>query len=613
VPYGDLAADVGIVAAGLLLTQARPRNPIGWLMLAFAWLGATQNLGSVYGIRATLEQLPLASLGLSVGASLWIPALFLPVTVLLVVYPDGRLPAAWWRWVNLAAVAAMAALTVALGLAPDTGADEVVGGRPVVALPPGVAWPLGVAGALVVVVAMLVSIAGALVRTWRARFPQRQQLLWLLTAGSAAVVVGFSSPPAWLFDVVLVAIPAAIVVGVLRYGLLGVEVVVHRTILYGSLTALVIGVYALADLAVTAAVPAGPPKGVVAAAAVAVVLVPVRDRLQRGVDRLVYGARHDPMRAVRGIGARLTAGSGDPLVAVVEAVAASVRARYAAIVAGGEVLAQAGSGSAGGDPSSRPLMYFGEHLADLVVVPAAGEAVLSAADRQIIEALAVPVAVVVHAGRLNAELAGARERIVTVALSERERIRRDLHDGLGPSLSGMVLGLDAARTQLRTDQDRAGAVIGRVRDEAHRAVEEVRRIIDALRPSTLDEHGLVRALRERADAVAQRAGLSVRVEAPEPMPDLPGPVEVAAYRIADEAITNAVRHAHAGSCVVRLALDEDLVIEVVDDGRGLPASRRDGVGLASMRQRAEELGGSFDIVPAEVGSRVLARIPLDVA
>jgi hypothetical protein len=139
VPYGDLAADAGIVGAGLLLTLARPRNPIGWLMLTFAWLGATQNLGVAYGIRATLEHRPLAGLGLSVGESLWVPAMFLPVTVLLVLYPDGRLPARWWRWVNAAALAGMAALTVALALAPDTGADDVAGGRPIVALGPVVA------------------------------------------------------------------------------------------------------------------------------------------------------------------------------------------------------------------------------------------------------------------------------------------------------------------------------------------------------------------------------------------------------------------------------------------------------------------------------------------
>jgi signal transduction histidine kinase len=271
----------------------------------------------------------------------------------------------------------------------------------------------------------------------------------------------------------------------------------------------------------------------------------------------------------------------------------------------------AASGVAGTVATARyPLAFAGEHLADLVVAPAAGEATLSGADQQLIEALAVPVAVVVHAGRLNRELAAARERIASAAQTERARLRRDLHDGLGPSLSGMALGLEAA---LASPAEQTVTIIERVRTEVRHAVDEVRRIIDALRPATLDEYGLVRAVRERADVVAQRAGrpLRVLVEAPQPMPDLPGPVEVAAYRIAEEAITNMVRHADAGSCVVRFTVDDGLTIEVRDDGRGLPPRPRTGVGLSSMRQRAEELGGSFQISSLARGSLVLARIPLE--
>ncbi len=618
VPYSDLIVDVGIVGAGVLLTTVRPRNPIGWLMLVFALLGATQNAANVYGIRTIVsagDHLPLGPLALSLGASLWIPALFIPVTVLVVLYPDGRLPARWWRWVNVAAVVGMALLTVAIGLAPGAVEGDVRGERPVAALPHAISLALGVAGGVIVVAAMVASIGNAVLRAWRAEFPQRQQLLWLLTTAALAVAVAFLSLPAWIFDLGLVAIPAAIVVGVLRYRLLGVELIVRRTILYGSLTVLVIVVYTVVNEAVAALVPSGPIAGIASAATVAVLLVPVRDRMQRGVDRLVYGARHDPLRAVRGMGAHLAATTPDPLLAVVQAVAASVRAGYAAVVdIDGTLLAETGSPT---EPRhALALSFNGDHVADLVVSPHAGEATLAPADHRIIEALAVPVAVVVHAGRLNRQITIARERLVAVTMTERQRIRRDLHDGLGPSLSGTALGLEAVEASLREDPERAAAIIERLREEVHRSVEEVRRIIDALRPTALDEHGLVAALRERAAAVSDRAGrrLSVRVDAPESMPELPGAVEVAAYRIADEAITNVVRHAGASVCMVSFRFDGDLTIEVRDNGRGLPLQLgADGVGLTSMRQRSEELGGSFHIADTTnaSGTTVIARIPLE--
>ena len=174
---------------------------------------------------------------------------------------------------------------------------------------------------------------------------------------------------------------------------------------------------------------------------------------------------------------------------------------------------------------------------------------------------------------------------------------------MGPSLSGMVLGLDALAASLGTDAQTAEEITFRLRREADRAVEEVRRIIDALHPSALDGQGLVPALRERAAAVL-RLGLVVVVEAPEVMPPLTEQVEVAALRIAEEAVTNVVRHAGATHCVVRLAVDDELTVTVCDDGRGLPPELTgDGVGLSSMRHRAEELGGSFEMPAGPPGRR----------
>lgn len=631
VPVGDLIVDGCIVAIALIVIWARPGNPIGWLMLTFALLGATQNFTEAYGVRAQAEpgsRLPLGPLALSLGTSLWIPALVLPATLLLNLYPDGRVAAPFWRWVNWVTVAAMIVATVAVGTSLSTIRQDLTTGRPVVTLPEAAGNILVVAGALVLIGCALVSIGGAVRRTWRARAPQRQQLLLLLVTSAIVLVLTPLNKPGWLFDVGLVAVPAAVAVGVLRYRLLGVEVVVRRTLQFAVLTLLVVGVYAAATAAMSALVSDGISSRVVAAAAVALLLLPLRDRLQGWVDRLVYGARRDPLRAIRRVGASVSAESADPLPAVVGSVAAAVRARFVAITdTDGTVLAQTGAqatAGAGAQELAYPLTVAGEQVGELVICPARGEQALAPADARVITALAPPVAAVVHATQLTRRLAAAHqrtlaahERALAAAQQERSRIRRDLHDGLGPSLSGVALGLEAAQAALPGDPGTAAELTTRMRTEIAGAVDEVRRIIDELRPAALEDAGLVQALRERAASLAARSasGLVIQVHAAEPLAELPGPVEVAAFRIAEEAMTNVVRHARARRCEVRLATGDVLVLSVSDDGVGLPAQTRpDGIGLTSIRQRAAELGGQCVIGPAgPAGLIVTVWLPLEVA
>jgi signal transduction histidine kinase len=200
---------------------------------------------------------------------------------------------------------------------------------------------------------------------------------------------------------------------------------------------------------------------------------------------------------------------------------------------------------------------------------------------------------------------------------ERRRIRRDLHDGLGPALSSAMLKLGVARRLLPFDSP-ADDLIVEVRNDLRATVADVRRLVYDLRPPALDQLGLVLAIRNYAERCAPDAdaGMRVTVEAPEHLPPLPAAVEVAAYNIAREALTNAARHARARTCHVRLALERapersELRLEIADDGVGLPAGHRVGVGLSSMRERAEELGGTCIIQsPPEGGTRVLAHLPI---
>jgi signal transduction histidine kinase len=212
---------------------------------------------------------------------------------------------------------------------------------------------------------------------------------------------------------------------------------------------------------------------------------------------------------------------------------------------------------------------------------------------------------------MAAGLQSARERQVTAREEERRRLRRDLHDGLGPSLAALVIRLELADGLLGTDPAAARTVIGELKSEAQNAVTEIRRLVYELRPPSLDELGLVGAIRENAARLMPPGGPAFTVTAPERLPSLPAAVEVAAYRIAQEAMTNLVRHSGASSCDIRVDLNGALELEVRDDGCGLGADHRVGVGLASMRERAAELGGRCTVETAARGGTIVrAELPV---
>ena len=213
-----------------------------------------------------------------------------------------------------------------------------------------------------------------------------------------------------------------------------------------------------------------------------------------------------------------------------------------------------------------------------------------------------------------AELQRARERLVAAREEERRRLRRDLHDGLGPALAGAALKVEAAENLFASDPAAASGLLEDARAEIQDAVADVRRLVHALRPPALDELGLVGAVREQAERLSVGDHPHVDVEAPEQLNALPAAVEVAAYGIALEAMTNVARHADACTCLVRISINGGLELEISDDGHGIPNDYRAGVGMASMRERAEELGGTCDIEHGDGrGTRVRARLPLGSA
>jgi signal transduction histidine kinase len=305
---------------------------------------------------------------------------------------------------------------------------------------------------------------------------------------------------------------------------------------------------------------------------------------------------------------------------VVETVADALQLPYAAIELTGSVEGQqlvAGHGRQVGEPEAFAMTYQGQVVGELLVTPRSPAEPFTAAERSLLEDLARQAGVAAHAVRLTADLQRSRERLVRSREEERRRLRRDLHDGLGPALAGMTMQAGAARALLAVDIAQAESVLGELEQQLQGCIREIRQLVDNLRPSTLDHLGLVGAIRHHIAAFTSGSAEStveITLIATDDLGELPAAVEAAAYRIATEAITNMVRHAAATRCTVRLALNGTLLVEVTDDGVGLPDHYQAGIGLTSMSERTEELGGTFTATRLPGGgSRIRALLPLAVS
>lgn len=389
------------------------------------------------------------------------------------------------------------------------------------------------------------------------------------------------------------------------------DVIANRALLFLGLTGVGVLAYALAVGVLGPKVPAHGANAILVGAALAATLLVLRDWVQRAVDWLLYGDRNDPQRALLRVGDRVAA-VPDPAAlvpALLEAVASSLRLSFVAAHLD-DPRWDVAIGTAPSRVSALPLTYHGDEVGHLIA-GRRGESV-TGKDLRVLSGVAPQLAAAAQLLRLNANLAAARERLVRAREEERRRLHRDMHDVLGPALAGVGLGLDAARLRALRDPAGADELLGQVQMEVRACVGDLRQIIDGLRPPTLDERGLLGALQHHARVIAERhADLRIAADG-RGLPALPAAVEVVAYLIAQEAVNNAVRHAAAHNIRVDLqAVDDELVLEVADDGIGLPDNPVHGLGIDSMTARAEELNGVVTMTRgASVGTCVRARLPL---
>jgi Signal transduction histidine kinase len=539
------------------------------------------------------------------------------------VFPEGRVPVPRW----------LVAAGYALPFVLHTGYVAVTVPRATSALE---AWGRIVPVSITAGRVMPILVAAAVVVAYRTAgdAEARQRVLWVISAvvGIAVLYLGLGQIPAavtgeplvpWDWQPLLWSpFPVILAAAVLRYRLFDISVIVRRSLVYGTLTAALIGVYIVVVLLLGRVFesPANV-SALLATAVVAVLFQPLREWLRRRVSRLIFGARDDPDAVMARLGQQLEVRTSTESILgeIVTSLAATLRLPHVRIDVAGEEpsMSAAMFGKPSGDPVTVELRHRGELVGALLLDAGPTREPFGPGDQALLDAVARQVAAAVHDVLLTARLQRSLGQVVTAREEERRRLRRDIHDGIGPTLAAGSMRLEVARRALRVDPEKADELLADLASSQQTVITELRRLVNGLRPPVLDQLGLASALREQAGSfTGDGAPLQVRIDIPESIEPLTAAVEVAGYHIVREALTNVARHAKATECRVQLWRDGDaLHAEVKDNGRGLPSAYRAGVGLSSMRERAAELGGTVEVSAgadgaAGTGTTVRVRLPI---
>lgn len=610
------AIAIPYAAVGAMVLRRDERHALGWIFVALGQLTAAATLSGVWMDRG------LAPHGLAVALSayLWVPALLLEISALTLYFPDGRLPSDRWRpvaWVAWSVVGVGSAGRVLIG--PPLEESDAAVHNPVAisSIDPALSLSIFIGLIILAVACFVAGFVGVTIRTLRGPRSRRAPLWWMSGAFAATVVGGLLGPIPNLVG--SLAIPLGLGIATLRYGLYDGDRWRGRTAIHGIAAVTVIVAVAVPIGIFAAQLAGGTAGAVLAAVVVGLGFAPAQQWSRRVVDRLFYGDRMQPYAALSRLGQRLenALSPEEVLPALVTTVGRSLHLPYAALTLAGDDEPAAMFGRRGAHTECLALVHGGKRVGELEVGVPPGQRVLDAGDQALLRDLAAQSGAAVGAVLLNRELVRSREQLVMAREEERRRIRRDLHDGLGPTLAGVALGLDAAHRAAVRSGLADGLGLDAIHSDVEQGLDDLKRVVARLRPAALDDIGLIESLRDYASVLTGSGRILVAVDCPESLPELPAAVEAAAYFVAREAMNNAARHSQGSRCLVSVGFADGLDVRVTDDGRGIGVAGSGvgvggpGVGLGSMAERAGELGGNCTIEPlAAGGTCVHARIPV---
>jgi len=544
-----------------------------------------------------------------------------PTTALLVLFPNGRFVPKWSRWILIASLP-WNLFAILFPVFPYRE-DQIMG--------------------LLTLAFFWVGLLGWGIYTQIYRYTrvstieERQQTKWVLYGfglwlgyiliSTYPYIYITSLPPdapqPWWSPVTeftwwlsLNILPVTLMIAITRSRLWNIDIVINRTLVYASLTIATMALYILVVGTLGNILQLGDNTFIafLTTGLIAVIFHPLREWLQNWVNRLMYGDRDDPYAVLTSLGKQLenSARIDTTLPAIAKTIANTLKLPYVAVSLENEdddeLIAAYGT-LPYYPPEEYPLLNQGESIGTLILARRSESETFTQAEKLLLADLTRQVGVAAHNVSLTVDLQRSRQRIITAREEERRRLRRDLHDGLGPQLASQTLTLNAIEKLIDRDPENAKELIRNLKAQSQEAIISIRHLIYELRPPTLDELGLVEALKE--GSANYRSTVQIEIDAPQALPPLPAAVEVAAYHIAQEAIVNAIRHAQASTCRVGLEIiNNSLHIEIKDDGRGLPDGLQAGVGLHSMRERVNELNGQieFDSSSGE-GTSVRVQLP----
>jgi len=636
-----------IAPLGVLIVSRRPRHAIGWLLIVVAVVQAISLVTTFGAIRARLSGAQ------STGWVEW-PAFvggwtaFMSLCVLIVVallFPDGRLPSRRWRWVGRVVVTYLVA--VLIGTLFSGGTNQLAPGLPSIPAPLAFAPFVGFGGgtgstpldALWLGLPLVICAAAValITRLRRSIGREREQLKWFVyITGVLAVTVILSfllsnARPVWIATVssdaltygFLVALPGTIGVAIVGYGLYDIDVFISRALVYGSLAVFITAVYVGIAVGIGTLVGSGGKPNlalsILATAIVAIGFQPVRERVQKIANRLVYGERATPYEVLSEFSGRVaeTYAADEVLPRMARVLRDGTGAESATVWLRGaaELRPAATFPLAAQSPGALPIIdgtlerlpdathavevrHQGELLGALSVDKRRGES-LNPIEQKLVDDLAHQAGLVLKnvglsadlQARLN-ELRASRQRLVQAQDTERRRLERNLHDGAQQHLVALKVKLGLAEMLLGRDPAKALTTLEQLKRDADEALETLRDLARGIYPPLLADKGLEVALGSQA----RKAVVPVRIEA-DRVERYTQDIEATVYFCVLEALQNVQKYASASQVLIRLAASNDgLTFEVIDDGTGFDtATMKQGAGLLNVRDRLDALGGGVEV------------------